>query len=73
MHSQTIIFDLDGTISDPFEGISRSVNYALEARGYDAVEPARIRPMIGPPLTEIFVHLLGDAISPLCCPTRIST
>lgn len=60
MHSQTIIFDLDGTISDPFEGISRSVNYALEARGYDAVEPARIRPMIGPPLTEIFVHLLGD-------------
>lgn len=60
MEFQTLIFDLDGTISDPFEGISRSVNYALETLGYEIVDPERIRPMIGPPLTEIFEYLLGS-------------
>lgn len=56
---KTLIFDLDGTISDPFVGISRSVNYALESLQFAAVDPEAIRPMIGPPLTEIFEHLLG--------------
>ena len=59
MKYATIIFDLDGTLSDPSEGICRSVNYALEAFGYDTVAPVRIRQMIGPPLTEIFEHFLG--------------
>jgi phosphoglycolate phosphatase len=56
---KTIVFDLDGTISDPFVGISRSINYALESLDYDPVDPERIRPLIGPPLTEIFEILLG--------------
>jgi phosphoglycolate phosphatase len=56
---ETIIFDLDGTISDPFVGISKSVNYALDSLGYDSVDPEKIRPLIGPPLNEIFEHLLG--------------
>lgn len=60
MNLTTLIFDLDGTISDPFEGISRSVNYALESLGLDAVETELIRPMIGPPLHEIFEFLTGD-------------
>ena len=60
MTTNTIIFDLDGTISDPFEGISRSVNYALEACGYEAASADRIRCMIGPPLTEIFEFLIGS-------------
>lgn len=60
MNPKTLIFDLDGTISDPFEGISKSVNYALESLAYEAVEPERVRPMIGPPLTEIFEFLIGD-------------
>lgn len=59
MRYETLIFDLDGTISDPFVGISRSINHALESLSYDTVDPERIRPMIGPPLTEIFEHLLG--------------
>ena len=57
---RTLIFDLDGTISDPFEGISKSVNYALESIDVEAVDPERIRSMIGPPLTEIFEYFLGD-------------
>ncbi len=31
----TVIFDLDGTISDPAEGITRSINHALAELGYD--------------------------------------
>jgi phosphoglycolate phosphatase len=57
---KTIIFDLDGTISDPLVGIYSSINFALEAYSYDAVDVEDVRPMIGPPLTQIFEHLLGD-------------
>ena len=59
MRYETIIFDLDGTISDPFVGISRSINFALEALDHQAVDPEQVRPLIGPPLTEIFEFLLG--------------
>ncbi len=59
MRYATLIFDLDGTISDPFVGISRSINHALKSLKYEPVDPQRIRPLIGPPLTEIFEHLLG--------------
>lgn len=60
MRYETLIFDLDGTISDPFVGISRSINFALDSLGYKPVDPETIRPMIGPPLSEIFEHFLGD-------------
>lgn len=59
MKYETLIFDLDGTISDPFVGISRSVNFAIQSLGLAPVDAERIRPMIGPPLTEIFTRLLG--------------
>ena len=60
MSLETLIFDLDGTISDPFIGISRSVNYALEALNFEPVDSERVRPHIGPPLDEIFETLLGE-------------
>ncbi|MGI9203160.1 MAG: HAD hydrolase-like protein [Woeseiaceae bacterium] len=63
MKIETIIFDLDGTISDPFEGISKSVNFALESLNYGAVDPERIRPLIGPPLSDIFKILVGEISS----------
>ena len=59
MRYQTLIFDLDGTISDPLVGISRSINHALKSLKFEPVDPERVRPMIGPPLTEIFEHFLG--------------
>ena len=59
MQYETLIFDLDGTISNPLVGISRCINCALQALNYDPVDPERVRPMIGPPLTEIFAHFLG--------------
>lgn len=64
MRYETLIFDLDGTISDPFTGISRSINYALESLSYVSVDPERIRPLIGPPLTQIFEHFLGALPDP---------
>lgn len=64
MRYETLIFDLDGTISDPFVGISRSINFALESLGYETVDPERVRPLIGPPLTEIFEILLGTVRDP---------
>ena len=60
MKFDSLVFDLDGTISDPFEGISKSVNFALESLNFSAVDPERIRPLIGPPLTDIFEILVGD-------------
>ena len=59
MTIETLIFDLDGTISDPSEGISNSVNYALVRHGHEAVSHDRVRRLIGPPLPEIFEALVG--------------
>ncbi len=45
-----IFFDLDGTLSDPFVGIARSLRYAFDRLGLAAPAPAEIRTLIGPPL-----------------------
>lgn len=62
MNWRTVLFDLDGTISDPFEGIYKSVNHALELFGYQPADSAHVRKMIGPPLNEIFESLLGPVV-----------
>lgn len=51
----TLIFDLDGTISDPIEGISKSVNFALREFGFSEITEKAIAPFIGPPINETFV------------------
>lgn len=50
-----IFFDLDGTITDPKEGITNSVAYALAAFGIRE-DPDRLTPFIGPPLTDSFME-----------------
>jgi phosphoglycolate phosphatase len=45
-----LIFDLDGTISDPAIGIARSINYALSSFGYPALPEKSISHYIGPPV-----------------------
>jgi phosphoglycolate phosphatase len=54
-----VLFDLDGTMTDPFEGITRSIQYALEKLGRIAPAADDLRWCIGPPLTEGFKVLLG--------------
>ncbi|MCX5727987.1 MAG: HAD hydrolase-like protein [Nitrospirae bacterium] len=55
----TIVFDLDGTISDPLVGISRSFNYALTHFGHAPVAETALLPHIGPPLDDAFRALTG--------------
>jgi phosphoglycolate phosphatase len=35
MNGRLLLFDFDGTISDPLEGIAPSLNFALSFYGYD--------------------------------------
>lgn len=56
-----LIFDLDGTISDPAVGIGRSINYSLDHFGYPPVSINRISSLIGPPLDHSFQSLTGSA------------
>lgn len=55
----TILFDLDGTLTDPAEGITNSVAYALEKYGITPPERQELYCFIGPPLTESFKKYYG--------------
>jgi len=55
---KTVIFDLDGTISDSSGGIFQSINYALEKMNAPEISRAEVNPYIGPPLRDSFVTLL---------------
>lgn len=48
-----LLFDLDGTLTDPKEGITKSVAYALQALGIEA-SPNQLTAFIGPPLKDSF-------------------
>ena len=54
-----ILFDLDGTVSDPKIGITRSVQYALRALGIEEADLNRLEPFIGPPLRDSFREYYG--------------
>jgi phosphoglycolate phosphatase len=49
-----VLFDLDGTLTDPAAGITSSVAHALEAVGRPVPGPAALRSFIGPPLLDAF-------------------
>jgi phosphoglycolate phosphatase len=53
-----VFFDLDGTLTDPTVGITRSVQYALSRFGIEAA-PSALRPFIGPPLKHSFMRYYG--------------
>jgi phosphoglycolate phosphatase len=55
-----ILFDLDGTLSDPGDGIIRSVSYALSMMGLPVTDAALLRKFIGPPLQESFRDYFPD-------------
>ena len=50
----TVIFDLDGTLTDPGEGITRSVEYALGKFGISVSDRSELYRFIGPPLVDSF-------------------
>jgi phosphoglycolate phosphatase len=55
----TILFDLDGTLSDPSEGILNSFHYALARLGIKEENPDEMPSLIGPPLQVSFKERYG--------------
>ncbi|MBC2721666.1 HAD hydrolase-like protein [Desulfosporosinus sp.] len=58
MRYDIILWDLDGTLTDPKEGITRSVQFALKQLNYPIPEADDLDWVIGPPLKESFKLLL---------------
>jgi phosphoglycolate phosphatase len=59
---QSLIFDLDGTVTDSKVGIVRSVNHALKSCGFPEVKQDRdVSWFVGPPIREGFEELVGTS------------
>lgn len=54
-----ILFDLDGTLLDTFEGVSRSVAHTMEHFRLPVPNETEMRRYLGPPLIESFQKLAG--------------
>ncbi len=50
-----LFFDLDGTLTDPAEGITNSVAHALARYGIEVTDRTTLYPFVGPPLIETFM------------------
>ena len=61
-HRSTVnlLFDLDGTLTDPKRGIVGCMRYALERLDRDPDSFSNLERFIGPPLLDSFYHLLGN-------------
>ena len=55
-----LLFDLDGTLTDPYQGITRCISHALLALGRSAPPQVNLRWCIGPPLKDSFAKLLAS-------------
>ncbi len=64
-----ILFDLDGTLTDSAEGITKSVLHALNKFGIRETDREKLTTFVGPPLTDSFMRYYGvsreDASGPL--------
>jgi phosphoglycolate phosphatase len=54
-----LLFDLDGTLTDPFPGITKCIQYALTSLGQPLPSGESLRWCIGPPLGTSLLTLLG--------------
>ncbi len=54
-----ILFDLDGTLTDSGEGITKSVQYALAKYGIDEPDLSKLRKFVGPPLIDSYMKYYG--------------
>ncbi|MEZ5246103.1 MAG: HAD hydrolase-like protein [Acidimicrobiales bacterium] len=52
-----VLLDLDGTITDPAQGIFNSVVHALDRLGKDPLGARELRSFIGPPLRQSFARV----------------
>lgn len=59
MKYTTVLFDLDGTLTNPGLGITNSVAYALKKYGIDVKDRTELYKFIGPPLLNSFQDYYG--------------
>lgn len=58
-HYGTILFDLDGTLTDPKLGITKSIQYALKYFDIEVPDRSLLEKCIGPPLQDSFSEYFG--------------
>lgn len=58
-----VYFDLDGTLTDPYEGITKCILYALDALGFPRPDDDYLYSCIGPPLWDTFPELVGEELT----------
>ena len=56
-----ILFDLDGTLTNPVIGITKSIQYALSSKGIQITDLNSLTKYIGPPLRNTFMEFGFDA------------
>ncbi len=54
-----LLFDLDGTLTDPKVGITTCVQYALKSFGIEEQDLDKLESFIGPPLKDSFMQFYG--------------
>ena len=66
MHKNTqiykhVVFDLDGTISNPLEGLKNGFRYALKKMNHENIDESILNSFVGPPLQDsIKKHFFSD-------------
>ena len=58
-----VYFDLDGTLTDPFEGITKCILYALDKLGISHPSDEYLHSCIGPPLYDTFPEMVGKELT----------
>ena len=61
--SAHIYFDLDGTLTDPYEGITKCILYALDELGFPHPDDDYLYSCIGPPLWDTFPEMVGEELT----------
>ncbi|MEJ5254373.1 MAG: HAD-IA family hydrolase [Acidimicrobiales bacterium] len=59
MRYHTVLFDLDGTLTDPREGLLKGFEHALGTIGMTVDDRDSLEVLIGPPVHEGFARYLG--------------
>ncbi|WP_313185028.1 HAD family hydrolase [Lacrimispora sp.] len=59
MNKEYLLFDLDGTLTDPKEGITKSVQYSLRHFGIEVENLDELCCFIGPPLKDSYMEYFG--------------
>ena len=58
-----VYFDLDGTLTDPYEGITKCILYALDELGFPHPDDDYLYDCIGPPLWDTFPEMVGEELT----------